>query len=95
MPTNILLPLFNNNKEGTLFKTLNKTISPQGNRLLSKHINNPLTNKIKIKKRLSYINELVNNLDLLNDIRSLLKEISDIERIISKISNNKSNPKDV
>ena len=86
---------FNNNSNGTLFKTINKTVTSQGSRLLVKNISNPLTNKKIIQNRLDLIDEVIKNEELLTEIRILLKKISDIQRIISKVTNGKSNPADI
>ena len=91
-----LFSSINNKTElGTLINTINKTITSQGERLLKKHIRRPLYNKNRIKNRLKIQSDLMKNSDLNDKIRKILKEVDDIERIISKISNNKSNPRDI
>tara|TARA_Y100000996_G_scaffold75683_1_gene50931 strand:+ start:4653 stop:7247 length:2595 start_codon:yes stop_codon:yes gene_type:complete len=86
---------FNNSSNGTLFKTVNKTVTSQGSRLLSNNISNPLTNKKIIQNRLDLIDEVFDNEKLLLDLRNLLNQVSDIQRIVSKITNGKSNPRDI
>ena len=86
---------FNNSSDSTLFRTINKTITSQGSRLLIKNISNPLTNKKVIQNRLDLIDEIIDNKKILIEIRKLLSHVSDIQRIISKITNNKANPRDI
>ena len=91
----LFISLNSNNESGTLVKTIDKTVTSQGSRLLKQHICNPLADKRRINKRLELLDDLFKNINLNNDIQNCLKEISDSERIISKISNNKANPRDV
>ena len=81
--------------EGTLINTINKTVTSQGERLLKDHIRRPLYNKKRINNRLKLQKDLMKNSDFNDNIRKILKEIGDIERILGKISNNKSNPRDI
>ena len=79
----------------TLMDVIDKTVSPQGARLLKHWIALPLRNVNDIKKRLDYTEELKNNFSLLENLRQQLKQTGDIERIVSKISTLRINPRDV
>ena len=83
------------NKKGTLINNIDFTLTSSGSRLLKKHLRKPLNNLKRINKRLSLLEELILDKDLLKNIRDLLKETFDIERVIGKISNLKSNPRDL
>ena len=83
------------NKKGTLVNNIDFTITSSGSRLLKKHLRKPLNNLKRINKRLSLVEELILDKELLENIRILLKQTFDIERIIGKISNLKSNPRDL
>ena len=85
----------NNDDVGTLMNTINKTVTSQGERLLRYHLRRPLYNKKEINFRLRLQSNLMKNSDLNDKIRNLLKEVDDIERILGKISNDKSNPRDI
>jgi len=80
---------------GTLIKTIDKTITSAGSRLLKNWLRQPLTEKIKIDDRMDRINELIKKKKLLNQIKDELKEIGDIERIIGRISTDKATPRDI
>jgi len=81
--------------KNTLMGVINKTITSQGERLLKKHLQKPLYDKKKIKKRLNVLEEIIKNNHLNDQIRECLNEVGDIERILGKISNGKANPKDI
>lgn len=83
------------NKKGTLVNNIDFTITSSGSRLLKKHLRKPLNNLKRINKRLSLVEELILDKELLENIRILLKQTFDIERIIGKIANLKSNPRDL
>tara|TARA_B110001454_G_scaffold45503_1_gene44610 strand:- start:499 stop:3099 length:2601 start_codon:yes stop_codon:yes gene_type:complete len=83
------------NKKGTLINNIDFTLTSSGSRLLKKHLRKPLNNLKRINKRLSLVEELILDRELLENIRTLLKQTFDIERIIGKIANLKSNPRDL
>ena len=84
-----------NKVEGSLFSILDRTNTPMGGRILKKWIIYPLINIEKIKERLSAVDELKKNPILRKRLREILKEIYDIERLNSKISLKRANPKDL
>lgn len=79
----------------SLLNILDKTISPMGARLLKRWINLPLKNINHIKKRYDVLQNFLDNKFLSKKISYELKNISDIERLISKISTNRINPREV
>ena len=83
------------NNSGTLISSIDKTKTSAGSRLLKKIISRPLTDINKINKRLDRIEELNKNLETRDFIIGKLEESSDLERLISKISANKANPRDI
>ena len=83
------------NKKGTLINNVDFTLTSPGSRLLKKHLRKPLNNLRRINKRLSLLEELILDRNLLQNTRDLLKQTFDIERIIGKISNLKANPRDL
>ena len=83
------------NKKGTLINSIDFTLTASGSRLLKKHLRRPLNDLKRIKNRLMLVDELFVNKSLLKNIRGFLKNTYDIERIIGKISNQKSNPRDL
>ena len=93
------LELFNSlssdNNKGTLIKVMDRTVSPGGSRLFKKWILQPLTKIQDINDRLDRIEEFSSNSSFRDSTIELLDNCSDIERIISKISAKKSNPREI
>ena len=79
----------------TLLDVIDKTSSPQGGRLLKHWIALPLRNVGLIEKRLAYTQALKDNFELLENLRASLRQVGDIERLVSKISTQRVNPRDV
>ena len=79
----------------TLLDVIDKTSSPQGGRLLKHWIALPLRNVGLIEKRLAYTQALKDNFELLDKLRTALRQVGDIERLVSKISTQRVNPRDV
>ncbi len=79
----------------TLLDVIDRTSSPQGGRLLKHWIALPLRNVGLIEKRLAYTQALKDNFELLENLRTALRQVGDIERLVSKISTQRVNPRDV
>ena len=84
----------NGDKNGSLLKTIDQTISAGGSRLIIEHIKNPLTDKTLINKRLNCVSYFFNNIDLMHQIRLNLNGIPDVERSLARLSANLNNPRD-
>ncbi len=82
-------------KKGSLLWVLDKTLTSMGGRLLRQWVEQPLLKENEIKNRLDSVEEIVNNLELKNDINSLLKKVYDIQRIITRISYGNANGRDL
>ena len=82
-------------KDGSLLDTIDKTITACGARLLTSRLNNPSSNKTIIIDRLNDLEFFYKkNKDRIN-LQSELKNILDIERALTRISLNRSNPRDI
>ena len=79
----------------TLLDVVDKTVSPQGGRMLKHWLALPLRNTSDIKRRLDYAEELKNDFTLLENLRLQLRQIGDIERLASKISTQRLSPRDL
>lgn len=79
----------------TLLDVIDKTVSPQGGRMLKHWLALPLRNTADIKRRLDYTEELKNDFTLLENLRLQLRQIGDIERLASKISTMRLTPRDM
>ncbi|WP_036196386.1 DNA mismatch repair protein MutS [Maribacter antarcticus] len=79
----------------TLLDIIDKTISPMGGRMIKRWLALPLKNIQKIKGRHQVVSHLVENEKLLKKFQSNISQMGDLERLISKISTGKVNPKEV
>ena len=66
-----------------------------GSRLLKSWIKRPLNSVSEIMARQNKVTDYYNNNSLRNDTIDILKQVSDIDRIVARLSANKSNPRDV
>jgi len=80
---------------GSLIGVMDKAITSSGSRLLKSWLRRPLTDVKKIKKRLSRVEEFYDRPELLDSVRSLLREVSDIDRILARLATLKATPIDV
>ncbi|MDD6582024.1 MAG: DNA mismatch repair protein MutS [Bacteroidales bacterium] len=79
----------------TLLQILDHTLTPMGGRLLKKWILMPLKEKTLIDERLECVSYFIDNQKFKNDVESCIRNIGDIERIVSKISSAKINPREL
>lgn len=79
----------------TLLDVIDKTISPMGGRMLKRWLALPLKNIQKIRNRHQVIGHLTENEMLLDKLQGHIKQMGDLERLISKVSTGKVNPKEV
>jgi len=91
----IVQSIQNKDKKGSLYWVMDNTKTAMGSRCLKKWLIRPLSDLDEIKKRLDITEYFYNNFKSLNEIRSNLDSVYDIERLTTKISNHKSNPKDL
>lgn len=89
----ILYPTYQGGK--CLVDILDKTQTPMGSRMLKKWLVLPLKDLQEINKRLNTVEILIQHSDALNNIDNQLKQCGDLERIISKISLLRANPREV
>ncbi len=91
------LELFNSyNSDGTsLLDIIDQTSSPMGGRLLKRWLALPLKSKTKIESRQAAVNEFLKNVELRDTVKSSLENIYDLERLVSKLSIGKINPKEL
>ena len=79
----------------SLIDVLDKTQTPMGARLLKKWVSLPLKDKTPIEERLAIVNAFVNDAELLQKLGQDLKHIGDLERLISKVSVRRINPREL
>ncbi len=78
-----------------LIDILDKTVTPMGARLLRKWLVLPLKDKTPIEERLNTVGFLLENEELLDTLTQHLKQIGDLERLISKVSARRINPREM
>ena len=71
-------------KRGSLLWVLDKTKTPMGGRMLRSWIERPLLSAVAIKRRLSAVNELVNNHVKRGEIILALRDITDMQRLVGR-----------
>ncbi len=82
-------------KKGSLLWVLDKTKTAMGARMLRSFLEQPLIDIEEIERRQSAIAELNQNAIAREEIREYLNPVYDLERLISKISYQTANPRDL
>jgi len=90
-----LIRTLSGEKKGSLLSTIDKTITGAGARLLGGYLSSPLTDPIRISKRLDLVTYFLNAEALRNQLRGLLKSCPDIERAMSRLSVGRGGPRDL
>src|SRR5256885_5082026 len=89
-------PLFSNSgPEVTLFRTLDATITPMGKRLLRAWILRPSLSMEEIRRRHEAGRAAVEELAPREELRRSLDGVLDIERLLSRVTLETANPRDV
>ncbi|MBO4582300.1 MAG: DNA mismatch repair protein MutS [Bacteroidales bacterium] len=84
-----------NDKAVTLLDVIDHTISPMGARMLKKWILLPLKDKTGIERRLHIVQYLIDNPQFSSRLKTYITQIGDLERLISKVSVSRANPKEL
>ncbi|OYT10721.1 MAG: DNA mismatch repair protein MutS [Bacteroidetes bacterium 4572_112] len=79
----------------SLLDVIDETKSPMGARLIRRWVVLPLKDKIQIEERLNIVDHFFNNPQREDEISSLVKTVGDLERLISKVSIAKVNPREL
>ena len=89
-------PLFaNTGSEVTLFRALDATLSPMGKRLLRSWMLRPSINVMEITLRLDAVEAGVKEFVAREELRRALEGVLDIERLLSRVTLETANPRDV
>ncbi len=89
-------PLFAGGDEGvTLFRCLDATHTPMGKRLLRALMLRPAIDVAEIDQRLDAVGVLAQNLLAREELRRALDGILDLERLLSRVTLETANPRDV
>jgi DNA mismatch repair protein MutS len=90
----ILRTIRTESKKGALLHCLDETLTPMGGRMFKNWLCMPLCDLGAIELRQDVIEEMINSVSRLTDIRKLLADIADIERIAARISTHRAAPRD-
>lgn len=83
------------NKSGSLLGVLDKTKTAMGARLLRTYVEQPLVDIDEINERLDSIQCLQDNYATRDEMREYLQPVYDLERLISRITYESANPRDL
>ena len=91
------LELYYSINEGakTLLSVMDKTLSPMGGRMLQRWMSMPLKDPASISKRLDVVEFLTKHEEIKDRIASQIKLTGDLERLTSKISTGRINPREM
>ena len=79
----------------TLIDVIDKTVSPMGSRLLRRWISLPLKNKEMIHARYEVVDYFYKNREIISKFQDALRQVGDLERLISKVSLARVNPREL
>ena len=85
----------NGSYEGSLLSVIDKTVTGPGGRMLMKWLMLPLTNRALIEQRLVAVKDLIADRLNIKKLQELLKSTFDMERLIARISCNRTNPREM
>ena len=81
-------------KKSSLLSTIDRTITSAGARLFATRLLNPSIDVNLINHRLNMVDFFIRATEIRNNLRAYFKQTSDIERIISRMSLNRCEPKE-
>ena len=81
--------------EGTLLWVLDETLTPMGGRFLRSSIMKPLIKLQEISDRADAVEYLIDDFEMLEELRTSLRRIHDIERLAMRINARTANARDV
>ena len=92
----LIEPLFAGTDAGvTLFRCLDATVTPMGKRLLRTWMLRPSLDRIEIEGRLDAVEAQVKDTVRREELRRSLEGILDLERLLSRVTLETANPRDV
>ncbi len=87
--------LMDGSKNYTLLKSIDKTKTTMGGRLIRRWVHEPLLDTQEIQNRLDGVEELLSSSGIQSNLYESLKHIGDLERLSSRISMGLAGPKDL
>ena len=91
----LLEPAFGGSRSSTLLGTLDQCVTSLGARLLKRWILRPSIDRAEIGARLDAVTELLKNTIAREELRRVLGQIQDLERLLSKVTLEAANARDL
>ena len=91
----IIKPMRDDGKEGTLLSVLDETVTSMGGRLLRQWLINPLTSVSQIKRRQDAVEEMLARRDEREALREFFRQMSDLERLAGRVGCATANARDM
>jgi DNA mismatch repair protein MutS len=85
----------NNEKGKALVDIIDVTVSPMGKRLLRRWLALPLKDIHSVTERLDVVAHFLRHEELREELRNRFSQIGDLERLISKVSAGRANPREL
>ncbi|OHE74221.1 MAG: DNA mismatch repair protein MutS [Verrucomicrobia bacterium GWF2_51_19] len=82
-------------REGSLLEAMDRTVTPNGARLLETFLATPLLELSEIERRQRCVGEMIDEPGLSSQLQGFLKNIRDIPRILSRLQNRIRNPREL
>ena len=90
-----LVRTLSGDRNGSLLKAIDRTVTGGGARLLAERLMSPLTDPARINERLDSIGFLAEEPSLSSDLRSALKHVPDMPRALSRLALDRGGPRDL
>ncbi len=82
-------------RDGSLLKAIDRTVTGGGARLLAERLMSPLTDPDEINRRLDSVAFLIDEPSLCGDLRTSLKHVPDMPRALSRLALDRGGPRDL
>ncbi|MBW8637978.1 DNA mismatch repair protein MutS [Hoeflea sp. WL0058] len=90
-----LLRTLSGQRDGSLLKALDRTVTGGGSRLLAERLMSPLLDTDAINRRLESVGWMLAESDLSDGAREALKSLPDMPRALSRLALNRGGPRDM
>ncbi|MGV1763953.1 DNA mismatch repair protein MutS [Rhizobium rhizogenes] len=90
-----LVRTLSGDRNGSLLKAIDRTVTGGGARLLAERLMSPLTDPIRVNERLDSISFLTEEPSLCSDLRTALKHVPDMPRALSRLALDRGGPRDL
>lgn len=90
-----LVRTLSGNRDGSLLKAIDRTVTSGGARLLAERLTSPLTDPDAINTRLDCVSFLLAETRLAEALRNVLKGAPDMPRALSRLALNRGGPRDL